>query len=64
MERVTGARPTAQAVIGRSAFLMLAWLTVAEGAHVPWIEAPNVVFNALQTFLAGAWPQDAEQLST
>ena len=39
-------------------------LTVAEGAHVPWIEAPNVVFNALQTFLAGAWPQDAEQLST
>jgi pimeloyl-ACP methyl ester carboxylesterase len=38
-------------------------LTIEEGAHVPWIEAPNVVFNALQAFLAGAWPQDAEQLS-
>jgi len=37
-------------------------LTVEEAAHVPWIEAPELVFNAITTFLNGAWPADAEQV--
>ena len=35
-------------------------LTVPNAAHVPWIEAPEKVFGAIQTFLAGRWPDEAE----
>jgi proline iminopeptidase len=38
-------------------------LTVDEAAHVPWIEAPDRVYAAVETFLDGAWPVDAEQCS-
>jgi pimeloyl-ACP methyl ester carboxylesterase len=34
-------------------------LTVAEAAHAPWIEAPDLVFDAIETFLGGAWPSSA-----
>lgn len=37
-------------------------LAVPDVAHVPWIEAPSVVIPALQTFLAGAWPDAAERV--
>jgi pimeloyl-ACP methyl ester carboxylesterase len=37
-------------------------LTVLNAAHVPWIEAPELVFGAIETFLAGAWPEDAAQI--
>lgn len=35
-------------------------VTVEEAAHVPWIEAPEKVFGAIETFLDGAWPDAAE----
>jgi proline iminopeptidase len=38
-------------------------LTIAEAAHVPWIEAPDEVFGAIQTFLDGDWPPAAEQFN-
>jgi len=37
-------------------------LTVPDAAHGPWIEAPDLVFGSIRTFLNGAWPDGAEQL--
>jgi proline iminopeptidase len=37
-------------------------LTVDNAAHVPWIEAPELVFGAVETFLGGAWPTTARRL--
>ena len=34
-------------------------LTIEQAAHVPWIEAPEEVFGALETFLQGEWPETA-----
>jgi pimeloyl-ACP methyl ester carboxylesterase len=31
-------------------------VTVDNAAHAPWIEAPDHVFGAIETFLAGEWP--------
>lgn len=39
-------------------------LTVDNAAHAPWIEAPGEVFNALETFLNGAWPGGAEKVES
>lgn len=39
-------------------------LTVHDAAHVPWIEAPDLVLGAIRTFLDGAWPREAEQVLT
>ena len=39
-------------------------LTIDNAAHVPWIEAPNVVFEAIDTFLDRRWPATAEQISS
>jgi proline iminopeptidase len=36
-------------------------LSVENAAHVPWIEAPEIVFGAIRTFLDGAWPEAAQQ---
>jgi pimeloyl-ACP methyl ester carboxylesterase len=38
-------------------------LTVERAAHAPWIEAPRLFFDALQTFLDGAWPRAAEKVT-
>lgn len=38
-------------------------LTVPDAAHAPWIEAPELVFGSIRTFLNGAWPEAAEKLS-
>ena len=35
-------------------------VTVDNAAHVPWIEVPERVFGAIETFLNGAWPEAAE----
>jgi len=35
-------------------------LTVENSAHVPWIEAPELVFGAIRTFLDGRWPEAAK----
>jgi pimeloyl-ACP methyl ester carboxylesterase len=34
-------------------------LTVADAGHLPWIEAPDTVLDAIRTFLDGAWPDAA-----
>ena len=31
-------------------------LTVDDAAHVPWIEAPELVFRSIKTSLNGSWP--------
>jgi proline iminopeptidase len=38
-------------------------LTIEDAAHTPWIEAPQEVFGAIETFLAGEWPQAAEKVT-
>ena len=35
-------------------------LTVHDAAHLPWIEAPDKVLRAIDTFLKGEWPAEAE----
>jgi pimeloyl-ACP methyl ester carboxylesterase len=39
-------------------------LTVENAAHVPWIEAPELVFGSIETFLEGGWPTGAEQVQS
>lgn len=39
-------------------------LTIENAAHAPWIEAPDVVYPAIETFLAGAWPAGIEKVET
>jgi proline iminopeptidase len=34
-------------------------LTVRGGGHMVWLDAPQVVFPAIDTFLRGGWPRDA-----
>jgi proline iminopeptidase len=38
-------------------------LTIDHAAHVPWIEAPELVFGAIETFLDGAWPATGEHVT-
>jgi pimeloyl-ACP methyl ester carboxylesterase len=37
-------------------------LTVDDAAHVPWIEAPKLVFGSIETFLDGSWPECAKKV--
>lgn len=39
-------------------------VTVDDAGHAPWIEAPELVFGAIQTFLDGKWPESAEKVTT
>jgi len=39
-------------------------VTVDNAAHVPWIEAPELVFGSIETFLDGAWPEAAEEVKS
>jgi proline iminopeptidase len=39
-------------------------VTVDNAAHVPWIEDPDRVFGAVETFLGGAWPETAEKVES
>jgi pimeloyl-ACP methyl ester carboxylesterase len=38
-------------------------VTVENAAHAPWIEAPELVFDSIKTFLDGAWPEAAEKVT-
>lgn len=37
-------------------------LSVPGAAHSPWVEAPSLVFPAIDTFLRGEWPASAERV--
>jgi pimeloyl-ACP methyl ester carboxylesterase len=39
-------------------------VTSEGGGHAPWIESPQVVFSAIETFLAGAWPESARKIDS
>jgi proline iminopeptidase len=39
-------------------------VTIGNAAHAPWIEAPDQVFGAIETFLNGAWPEGAETVES
>jgi proline iminopeptidase len=39
-------------------------VTVENGGHAPWVEAPEVVFESIETFLTGAWPRAAETIQS
>jgi len=39
-------------------------VTVENAAHAPWIEAPELVFNSIETFLDGEWPKSAEKVTS
>jgi len=34
-------------------------VSIRNAAHAPWIESPGVVFGAIESFLAGAWPDNS-----
>jgi pimeloyl-ACP methyl ester carboxylesterase len=38
-------------------------LTVENAAHIPWIEAPEIVFDSVRSFLDGSWPAGSEKLT-
>jgi pimeloyl-ACP methyl ester carboxylesterase len=38
-------------------------VTVEGGAHCAWADDPDLVFNAIDTFLNGAWPDVAEHVT-
>lgn len=39
-------------------------LTVPNVAHIPWIEAPEIVFPAMRQFISGKWPAAAEKVES
>ena len=39
-------------------------VTIEGAAHLPWIEAPELVFQSIKTFLAGTWPETAERVQS
>lgn len=39
-------------------------LTVGGAGHAPWIEARDQVLSAIDAFLAGEWPRDAERITS
>jgi proline iminopeptidase len=34
-------------------------ITIENGAHLPWIESPEIVFSSIKTFFDGEWPDEA-----
>jgi proline iminopeptidase len=39
-------------------------ITLEQVAHALWIEAPEKVFGAIDAFLRGTWPEDAEKVKS
>jgi len=39
-------------------------LTLPGAAHMSWVEFPNEVFSAIETFLRGGWPASAEKVTS
>lgn len=38
-------------------------LTIENASHAPWVESPELVFGAIQTFLGGMWPEAAHEIT-
>jgi proline iminopeptidase len=38
-------------------------VTVLGAAHMSWVEAPDLVFSSIETFLNGEWPAAAERIN-
>ncbi len=52
---------------GREWVLMLPnarLVTIENAAHLPWIEAPEVVFSSIKTFLEAMWPEAAHKVES
>jgi proline iminopeptidase len=39
-------------------------VSVKKAGHAPWVEAPELVFESIRTFLAGSWPDVAEKVTS
>lgn len=39
-------------------------ITIENAAHVPWVEAPEIVFGAIAEFLSGRWPAAARRVES
>jgi pimeloyl-ACP methyl ester carboxylesterase len=39
-------------------------LSVVDAGHAPWIEAPELVLGAIETFLNGAWPEESRKVAS
>jgi pimeloyl-ACP methyl ester carboxylesterase len=39
-------------------------VSVEKAGHAPWVEAPELVFGSIRTFLAGSWPSAAEKVTS
>lgn len=39
-------------------------VTIENAAHAPWVEAPEKVFDAIDVFLKGSWPEGAEKIKS
>ena len=39
-------------------------ITVPGAAHESWVEAPDLVFTSIDTFLKGSWPASAEKVTS
>jgi hypothetical protein len=37
-------------------------VSIKNEAHAPWTEAPGIVFGAIASFLADAWPDTASKV--
>ena len=38
-------------------------VTVLGAAHMSWVDAPEIVFSSIDTFLAGKWPESAKRVA-
>jgi hypothetical protein len=51
-------------IVPASLFLYRDLSALATGAaHMPWIDQPTVVFPAIDQFLKGEWPPNAESVA-
>ena len=39
-------------------------LSIENAGHAPWVEAPELVFAAIETFLGGTWPDAARKVTS
>jgi proline iminopeptidase len=39
-------------------------VSVEKAGHAPWVEAPELVFESIRTFLDGSWPEAAEKVTS
>jgi proline iminopeptidase len=39
-------------------------VSVVDAGHAPWIEAPELVLGAIETFLNGAWPEESRKVAS